>query len=129
MNEFLKEHQIKHLNISFQDRYQLLKYFLCLDALAIPSFYDGMPNVMLEAGALGIPIIASSVDGMKDVIKHQQDGLLFQPGNSDDCRKVFYDFVNLSKSQIQDLGRNLQNKIQKKYTKAHEIKNYQKYLS
>lgn len=129
LSAYLEENQIKHINISFQDRYQLLKYYLCLDGLAIPSFYDGMPNVMLEAGALGIPVIASNVDGMKDVIDHQIDGLLFHPGDFDDCRKAFYEFDSLAESGIKEMGNNLQKKIRTKYTVENEINTYQKYLS
>jgi len=125
---YLEEQQIRYVNIEFQDRYQLLKYYLCLDGLAIPSFYDGMPNVMLEAGALGIPIIGANVDGMKDMIAHQQDGILFHPGDSDDCRKAFYDFNRLTYSEINQLGKSLQSKITNEYNEKHEINNYQKHL-
>lgn len=129
LKDYLTVNEVKHENISFQDRYQLLKYYLCLDGLAIPSFYDGMPNVMLEAGALGIPIIASSVDGMKDVIEHNEDGFLFKPGDPDECRKAFYDFHNLSEKEAYQVGYNLQNKIKSKYTSEHETEHYKKYLS
>lgn len=129
LKEYLTKYEVKHENIHFQDRYQLLKYYLCLDGLAIPSFYDGMPNVMLEAGALGIPIVASAVDGMKDLIDHKLDGFLFKPGDSDECRKAFYDFDKLSDIEIEEMGLSLQNKIKSKYTTEHEIEHYKKYLS
>jgi len=43
-----------------------------------------MPNVLLEAMALGNPVLASAVDGMQDVIIHEQNGLLFQNLNASD---------------------------------------------
>ena len=109
--------------LPFQDRFELMKYYMCCDAVVIPSFYDGMPNVMLEAGALGIPIIASAVDGMLDVIDHGKDGLLFKAGNEDDCRKKLYDFISLG-DQIQVLGLSLRDKIHTTYTSTHEIQQY-----
>lgn len=129
LQEQLSRYEFTYSLEIFQDRYQLLKYYLCLDALAIPSFYDGMPNVLLEAGALGIPVIASEVDGMKDVIVHQKDGLLFQAGNEEECRRIFYDFRKLKADARQTLGEQLQQKIQSKYSEAHEISNYKKYFN
>ncbi len=114
--------------ISFQDRYELLKYYLCCEAILIPSFYDGMPNVLLEAGALGIPVIGAAVDGMADVIEHGEDGFLFRAGDENDCRKVLYDFVELSKSRREEIGVAIKTKIFNYYTAENETKNYQQLL-
>ncbi|HLF36034.1 MAG TPA: glycosyltransferase family 4 protein, partial [Cyclobacteriaceae bacterium] len=54
--------------LPFLDRSELVKYYAACDAVVIPSHYEGMPNVMLEAGALGVPVIASATGGMKDVM-------------------------------------------------------------
>ena len=113
---------------SFLDRYQLLKYYLCCDAVAIPSFYDGMPNVLLEAGALGIPVIASNTGGMKDVITEKQNGFLFTPGDAASCRKSFFDFVNLSSDERLALGTHLKNTIHTQYNVQLETNRYDELL-
>jgi len=113
---------------SFLDRYELLKYYLCCDAVAIPSFYDGMPNVLLEAGALGIPIIASNTGGMKDVITEKQNGFLFTPGDAASCRKSFFDFVNLSSDERLALGTHLKNTIHTQYNVQLETNRYDELL-
>ena len=124
----LEEAGISFTLMPFLDRYELLKYYLCCDAVAIPSFYDGMPNVMLEAGALGIPVIASDVDGMLDLIDHDKNGILFRAGNLDHCRKMFYYLFSLTVEKRSDLGTQLQSKIEKHYTSDHEISAYQEYI-
>ncbi|MGB3466355.1 MAG: glycosyltransferase family 4 protein [Cyclobacteriaceae bacterium] len=129
LSEFLNERQITHVCIPFQDRYELLKYYLCLDALAIPSFYDGMPNVMLEAGALGIPMIAANVDGMKDLLEAGRDSALFHPGDEDECRKAFYEIAQLPDDSLKKMGQYLKNKILNKYTLQDEIDSYKKHLT
>lgn len=54
---------------------------LDMDVLVLPSVLaEGMPMVLLEAMASGIPIVGSQVDGITDVIQHQQNGLLATPG-------------------------------------------------
>ena len=55
--------------------------YAALDVLLIPSRYEGVPLVMLEAMARGIPVLASSVDGMADFLPAE---CLFAPGDEDD---------------------------------------------
>lgn len=126
--DLLHELDLSYSSLSFLDRYALLKHYLCCNAMAIPSFYDGMPNVMLEAGALGIPIIGSHIDGMKDMIEHEKDGLLFTPGDEGDCRKMLYHFFSLQNQMRKNLGANLKAKITSKFTLHHEINAYKEYL-
>ena len=52
------------------------------DVIIIPSMMEGLPNVAMEAGALGKCIIASNVGGLPDIIKHDENGLLVEPGDS-----------------------------------------------
>jgi len=42
---------------------------------------DGIPNVILEASAAGVPVAASNVGGMSEAVKHRHTGLLTQPGD------------------------------------------------
>jgi len=50
---------------------QLIANYLLCDAIAIPSIYDGMPNVLFEAATLNIPIIASKAGGIPDVLSNE----------------------------------------------------------
>ncbi|MBL3657256.1 glycosyltransferase family 4 protein [Fulvivirga sediminis] len=126
--DLLESAELTYSILPFHDRYELMKYYLCCDAMVIPSFYDGMPNVLLEAGALGIPVLGSRVDGMADVITNHQDGFLFEPGNEDDCKKTLYQFFNLTRERQKELGANLKRTIETQYTIDHEIDNYKKHL-
>lgn len=51
------------------------------DIVCLPSYREGLPKVLLEAGALGKAIVASDVPGCRDICIHEQSGLLVQPGN------------------------------------------------
>lgn len=54
-----------------------------LDLLVLPSVLpEGMPMVLLEALASGVPPLGSRVDGITDVIEHGRNGLLFEPGSA-----------------------------------------------
>ena len=125
LREIILEKEISYDVLPFMDRYELIRYYLCCDAIAIPSFYDGMPNVLLEAGALGIPVIASDVDGMQELIEHKVSGLLFGPGDESECRKAVYDFMEMSADERQVLGLNLKKEIEENYTHQKETLKYE----
>jgi len=50
-----------------------------LDALAMPSLHEGLPYTLLEALYLRVPVVASAVGGLKEVIEHERHGLLVAP--------------------------------------------------
>lgn len=49
------------------------------DAFLLPSKYEGMPITLIEAMGSGMPIIASNVGGIPDMIEHGKEGLLINP--------------------------------------------------
>ena len=112
----------------FLDRDELLKYYLCCDAIAIPSFYDGMPNVLLEAGVLSVPVITTGVDGMKDVLENNQNGIVFAAGDASSCRKAFFDFVRLPAPARLQLGAQLRSTIIENYHVELETNRYEALL-
>lgn len=55
-----------------------------MDMLVLPSLYgEGLPMVVLEAMAMGVPVIASNVEGIPEAIRHGVDGVIFKAGDSE----------------------------------------------
>jgi len=52
-----------------------------MDILALPSLHDGLPNALLEGMACARPIVATPVGGMADVLCHNENALLVEPGS------------------------------------------------
>jgi glycosyltransferase involved in cell wall biosynthesis len=62
-------------------RRNVYDYIAHCDVLLMPSLHEGLPYTLLEAMALGIPVIASRVGGLAEVIQDGATGLLITPGN------------------------------------------------
>ncbi len=61
---------------------------------ALPSLYgEGMPMVVLEAMAAGLPIVSTRVEGIPQVIRHGVDGLLAEPGDAGDLATALKRFA------------------------------------
>lgn len=56
-------------------------YLAHIDCLIMPSLHEGLPYTILEAMSLGIPILASRVGGLSEVLDHEQNALLFEVGD------------------------------------------------
>ncbi len=64
----LIKNNISYSKVIPESKTQLIANYLLCNAIAIPSIYDGMPNVLFEAAALNVPIIASKAGGIPDVL-------------------------------------------------------------
>lgn len=65
--------------LGFLDRDRLVTEFATSSFLVLPTFEDNCPMVVLEAMAAGLPVAASCVGGVPDLVNHESDGLLFDP--------------------------------------------------
>jgi glycosyltransferase involved in cell wall biosynthesis len=57
-------------------------YYAAADVLVLPSHREGLPTVVLEAQAAGIPVIGAAATGIVDIIAHGETGLLFPVGDA-----------------------------------------------
>ena len=65
------------------DKDSLREIYRSADCFVNPSLYEGMPNVVLEAMACGLPVIASHVLGNDAVVRHGETGWLFDLSKPD----------------------------------------------
>ncbi len=57
-------------------------YLAAADALAHPSIHEGLGSVILDGFAAGLPIVASDIPGIRDLVRHESNGLLIPPADA-----------------------------------------------
>ena len=73
--------------------------------VVVPSYTEGMSNVLQEALASGRPILASNIPGCKELCIDNVTGFLFEPQNSDSLRCAFERFFSLNNDQKIAMGK------------------------
>ena len=69
------------------------KSLQAMDLFALTSRSEGMPLSVLEAWAAGLPVVASRVGGLPELIEHGQTGLLFAPDDETELARVLGELV------------------------------------
>lgn len=70
------------------------------DIFILPSLSEGMPLVVLEAMGTGLPIVASRVEGIDELVEHNFNGALFDPGDVDTLAECIIKLINAGEARI-----------------------------
>jgi glycosyltransferase involved in cell wall biosynthesis len=105
--------------VPYQSRESLPVYYLLADVVFIPSYYDGTPNVLLEAMALGKVVVASRAGGMPDLITDGVNGFLFAPGDQRGAVSAMERAMG-KEAGMANIGANARKTVVEKFTPAHE---------
>ena len=90
--------------------------------LIFPSlWYEGAPMTIIEAFACGLPVIASNLGSMAEMVAHERTGLLFNPGDAEDlARKVRWAFEN--PDAVEAMRAAARREFEEKYTAERNYK-------
>lgn len=71
------------VTISWKNGDELLAYYAAADCFVMPSYREGFPNTVLEAGAMGLPSIVTDINGSREIIVEGKNGMIVPPRNED----------------------------------------------
>ena len=94
---------------------KLKKYFYKSSVFIMPSYGEGLPKVALEAAATGLPIIATDVNGCRECVKHEYNGLLVEPADALNLAKAMESFI-LNTSKLSQYSKNSHELIKNDFT-------------
>ncbi|RMB63832.1 glycosyltransferase family 1 protein [Dokdonia sinensis] len=76
----------KIFKLGYQD--DVRPYYAFAKALCFPSYREGFPNVVLQAGAMGLPSIVTDINGCNEIVEDGYNGLIIPPKNAEALQKA-----------------------------------------
>lgn len=93
------------------------------DIFAFPSRHEGLPNALLEAMACGLPVVATSIGGVVDVIRNKENGLLVKPDDVEGLYKALRYLIDLPEERAR-LGKVARGTVENDYSLTAIAKKY-----
>jgi len=81
------------------------------NCVVLPSYREGMPRSLLEAGAMGLPSITTDVPGCRNIISHNVNGLLCEVKNANSLCSAMRKLLELSPKALNELSTNARKKV------------------
>lgn len=92
------------------------------DCVVLPSYHEGMSNVLLEAAALGRPVITSNIHGCKEAVDDGETGLLCRVRDSDSLYRRMREMLVLSGEDREAMGRKGHRKMREEFEKSKIVR-------
>jgi len=105
-------------------RYDRLELLNAMDVFALTSVSEGLPNTLLEAMSVGLPVVTTSVGGIPEVVTTQKDGLLVEPQNSQGFAKSLEQLLQASELRDQ-LGAAAHKRMESKFSLKNMVQEYE----
>jgi glycosyltransferase involved in cell wall biosynthesis len=100
------------------------EYIKSTHAVVLPSYHEGMANVLLEAASSGRPVIASNIPGCKETFDEGVSGIGFEVRNSSALTDACVQFVTLPYAQKKAMGVAGRNKMEKEFDRNIVVNAY-----
>lgn len=137
--DYIAEIEDKYIDLINEQKILLLgkisdvkETLVASDIFVFPSFHENLSNSLLEAATVGLPIIATNVDGNPEVIDNNDSGLLVPVNDVEELTKALERLIVDKELRVR-LGLNAQNKISKEFSQSKIFddmsKMYEKLLS
>ncbi len=93
-----------------------------VDCIVLPSYREGMPKTLLEAGAMAIPVITTDVPGCNSIITNNKNGLICKPKDSKSLGLALNKMLNMTNAERLEMGECGREIVQKKYNEEFVVK-------
>ncbi len=78
---------------------ELLAYYAASDCYVLPSYREGFPNTVLEAGAMALPCIVTDINGSREIIREGENGVIVPPRDAEALFEAMEQMLSDEKSR------------------------------
>lgn len=110
----------------------LLQMYVNADCFVMPSYREGFPNTVLEAGAMGLPSIVTDINGSREIIENEKNGLIVPSKNAN----ALYDAMErmLTDDKARGIMRSnarqiIESRFEKNFVQKCQIEFYERILN
>lgn len=93
-------------------------------AVLMPSYHEGMSNVVLEASATGRPVLASDIPGCREGFDEGITGYGYPPGNKEALLEALRRFLALSYQEKKQMGEKARRKMERQFDRQQVVDAY-----
>lgn len=105
------------------------EYIKAASAVVLPTYHEGMSNVLMEASATGRPVIASNISGCREIFEEGVTGFGCEPRNSVDLIRTVKKFLSLSVEEREIMGENARAKMEREFDRNKVVGVYIKEIN
>lgn len=121
MQSWVDERVIIYLGVSDCVEHEIAK----IDCMVLPSFYrEGVPKSLLEAGAMGKPIVTTDNVGCRETVDHGVNGYLCEPRSTESLQEALGRMVEMGHRERLLMGLKSRKKIEKEFDERIVIRKY-----
>ena len=80
-------------NDTMQITDEMLACYAAADCFVFPSYREGFPNTVIEAGAMGLPSIVTDINGSREIIVQGENGVIIPSKDTDALYKAMLDMI------------------------------------
>ncbi len=111
--------------IVYHDKQKDVRPFIAdSDCVVMPSYREGMSNILLEGASMARPLIATDVTGCRDIVEDGVNGLLCKVKSGTDLSEKMKKMMGLSSAEREAMGKKGRNKMIKEFDKKIVIEKY-----
>jgi len=123
------EKQVKNFNLSSNFHFlgvrrDIPELLNIIDIFVLPSLFEGLPNVILEAMASSKPVVASAVGGIPEAVQHQVTGLLVPPKDPDALADAILKML-ADREWATNMGKEGRKRVEEFFSIENEVKKIQ----
>lgn len=131
-----EEQILHHPAIVFMDFQKDIRPFMAAsDALVFPSYREGFPNVVIQAGAMGLPSIVTNINGCNEIIIPGENGVIIEPRSEEQLYQAMETFI-MQQNKVKEMAANCRKLVADRYDQKivwnallEEYKNLSKVIS